>query len=223
MLTPLQLARLMEPHRFRDSVMWRLSQTGILIGNAEAPETFGGEPVTVRRIWNLYAPAIQAWAGHFETPVELIVATICTETTGNPQVVRQEPGFVSDEATPHRVSVGLMQTLISTARSMVPKTPPVDRPWLLVSAHAIQAGTAYIASQRGATGFDPPKVACAYNAGGIYYDKSPYNRWKMRQYPLGTGKHADRFVKWFNECFLMFQKDGMRPLPSFWDMLHPVT
>jgi hypothetical protein len=48
--------------------------------------------------------------------VELIVSTIATESRGNPTAERTEPGFISYEERLHRVSLGLTQTLISTAR-----------------------------------------------------------------------------------------------------------
>ena len=41
------------------------------------------------------------------------------------------------------------------------------RAWLLEPDNSIQAGTAYIASQSSKTDLDPPKVSCAYNAGGV--------------------------------------------------------
>ncbi len=97
-----------------------------------------------------------------------------------------------------------MQTLISTAREALAGEVAADeigRRWLLAPDNSIRAGTAYIASQKPVTGFDPPKVACAYNAGGVYPESGPGNRWKMRQYPIGKSTHADRFVKWLNDFF----------------------
>jgi hypothetical protein len=35
-------------------------------------------------------------------------------------------------------------------------------------------------------------------------DDSANNRWRMRQFPIGTSHHADRFVQWFNDCFRAF-------------------
>ncbi|OGG44938.1 MAG: hypothetical protein A3F84_05705 [Candidatus Handelsmanbacteria bacterium RIFCSPLOWO2_12_FULL_64_10] len=151
-------------------------------------------------------------------PVELIVATICAETGGDPSAVREEPGYVSDAQTPGKVSPGLMQTLISTARGVL-GDEAIDRRWLLEPDNSIRAGTAYIASQWKATHLDPPKVACAYNAGGVYPNLSPQNRWKMRQYPINTSAHADRFVRWFNECFVMFEQDGLTPELSFFRLV----
>ncbi|HEB76373.1 MAG TPA: hypothetical protein ENJ04_08490 [Nitrospirae bacterium] len=209
---------LKEPHRYRDSVTWRLSPEGLIIEEGP-PETFGGEPVTVRRVWNDFRTAIEEWAEKFGVPVELVIATICTETRGDPEAVREEPGYVSDEHTPNKVSPGLMQTLISTARDVL-GDDTIDRQWLLMPQNSIRAGTALIAQQWKATHLDPPKVACAYNAGSIYYNGSKENRWRMRQYPINTSEHADRFVKWFNECFIMFAEDGTTSAPSFYKLLN---
>jgi hypothetical protein len=49
---------------------------------------------------------------------------------------------------------------------------------------------------------DPILTACAYNAGGIYRQNGPNNRWKLRQYPIGTGHHADRFAACFNSAMM---------------------
>jgi soluble lytic murein transglycosylase-like protein len=166
---------------------------------------------------------ISAWADHYDVPIELIVATICTESSGKPLAVREEPGYISDEATPAKVSVGLMQTLIATARGslrregIAPET--VNRVWLSNGRNSIRAGTAYIREQVRDTGFDPPKVACAYNAGSVRHNASPQNRWKMRQFPIDSSEHADRFVRWFNDCVRFFAANNLTPVPSFRDLL----
>jgi hypothetical protein len=215
------LDELTRPHQFKRSVPWYLSRQGIIIGDSDPappPETFGGEPKTVRSVWQRFSSPIEEWAEHLGVPVELIVATICTETRGDATAVRQEPGYLSDDSTPGKVSPGLMQTLISTAQEVLGDNT-IDRGWLLEPANSIRAGTAYIASQWKLTHFDPPKVACAYNAGGIYLNRSEHNRWKMRQYPINGSEHADRFVRWFNECFLMFHEDRLSPELSFHRLL----
>jgi len=206
------------PHTFRDSVEWAVDPEGVLVDDADAPEVWGGPPQTVRRVWSDYEDAIRTWGRDFGVPVELIISTICTESDGEARAIREEPRYVSDEQTPDRVSVGVMQTLIATARSTL-EEPNIDRDWLLDPNNSIRAGTAYIAQQWKETHLDPPKVACAYNAGGLYYNDSPDNRWRMRQYPIGTSKHADRFVKWFNECFLMFDEDGGAPPHSLYSQV----
>ena len=202
---------------FNDGVRWRLTDDGIAVDGAP-PETTGAPPRTVRRVWAEFGDAVTRWASHFGVPAELIVATICTETGGQTTAVRQEPGYVSDGATPHKVSPGLMQTLISTARGTL-GDDSIDRAWLLVAENSIQAGTSYIAGQRAETDFDPPMVACAYNAGAVYANDGAANRWKMRQYPIGSGAHADRFVKWFNDCIFMFDADGGAPEMSYYALL----
>ena len=209
---------LIRPHGFRDSIIWQLDTDGIRIEN-QLPEVTRGKPQTIERIWNEYGSAIEASGKKYGVPVELILATICTETHGNPDAVREEPGFISDNETPHKVSPGIMQTLISTARVAL-KNDSIDRAWLLQAQNSIEAGTAYIARQKKSSQFDPPKVACAYNAGGIYYNKSDNNRWKMRQYPIGSSEHADRFVQWFNDCFRFFKQSNIQPEASFYLMMN---
>jgi hypothetical protein len=208
-------------HQFEGSVSWQLTEHGVSIDGAE-PQGTPGQPQTVRRVRDQFGPSIGRWSEHFGVPAELIIATICTETSGNPADERKEPGFVSYEETPGRVSIGLMQTLINTARDTL-GMPQIDHNWLLVPDNSIRAGTAYIAQQKSTTRFDPPLVACAYNAGGIYRQDGAENRWRMRQFPIGTSHHADRFVAWFNDCFRMYELDGGAPPMSFFALLHGGT
>lgn len=212
------LPRLCRPHRrFEGGVTWHLTATGVAIGDA-APAGTPGEPVTVRRVWREFGASIGRWSAELGVPTELILATICTESDGRPEAVREEPGFVDERRTPDRASVGLMQTLISTARWTL-GADDIDLAWLLVPDNSIRAGTAYIAHQFPQTLYDPPVVACAYNAGGVYLNAGPDNRWRMRQYPIGTGHHADRFVAWFNDSVRMFEADGGAPPMSFYRLL----
>lgn len=206
-------AALRQWHQFGQSVRWRLTPVGAEI-EGSGVETTSGPPQTVGRVWTAFSAEIQAAAQRYSVPIELIVATICTESSGNPDVVYLEPGYVSDAKTPARISVGLMQTLIATAREAL-GDPTLDRTALLQPAVSIRAGTSYIARNRTTTGFDPPLVACAYNAGGLYTNSGHANRWKMRQYPLGSSAHADRFIRWFNDCMRFFRSLPSPPLPSF--------
>ena len=209
-------------HGFADGgAQWSLTGVGLVLKDAAVPETSGGPPQTVRGIWNNFGAIIVTEAARVVTPipVELIIATIATESRGNPNAERTEPGFQSYQTTPDRVSIGLTQTLISSARSAL-NDPAISDSSLRDPRTAIAAGCAYIASQFGKTGYDPPKVACAYNAGGLYLNDSPNNRWKMRQFPIGTSAHADRFVRWFNDCFLLFDTPATAPEGSFVRMLN---
>lgn len=195
-------------HAFKDGVRWRLVPAGVEIDGSGVERTRGA-PKTVTRVWETYATEINRTARVYRVPCALIVATICTESSGRADAVRLEPGYRSDEATPNKVSPGLMQTLISTARETLKKT--VDRAWLLEAGNSIEAGTAYISRQARLTKLDPPLVAAAYNAGGLYHQTSEKNRWRLRQYPIGTGEHCDRFVRFFNDAVAVLSQHAIRP------------
>jgi Putative peptidoglycan binding domain/Transglycosylase SLT domain len=219
---------------YPDACKWRLTASGIEI-EGKGIEISKGEPKTVSRVCQDYKDALEQAAKKTGVPVELLIATMCTEAfdatmhTVNPRATRKEPGYRSDEATPSRVSYGLTQTLISTARDAISQlavgapvsAEKIDREWLFIPANAILAGAAYIAMQKKRTKLDPPVVACAYNAGSVVYNNGANNRWKMRQYPIGTDDHADRFVQWFNDCFRYFKAEGcpFDPGTSFWQQL----
>jgi hypothetical protein len=229
------LPALLRPHAvFSGGLRWCLTPEGIEVeGRPLAPT---GAMLAARRAFDWFGPHFRAAAIETGVPIELLVATACTESMGDTRRAatpaaaaaarREEPGFVSDEATPHRVSIGLMQTLISTARQVLPlpaEDPAMTRitaATLLDPAQSILAGASYIAAQAGVTRLDPPVVACAYNAGGVYEQRGPANHWRMRQYTIGTPNHADRFVIFFNQA-LRLVADGAKlgDAPSFHRLL----
>ena len=153
-------------------------------------ERTSGSPTTVTKIWTNFHNDINQWSQHFQVPAVIIIATIATESSGKVDAIRKEPCYVSDSATPGCISVGLMQTLISTARGTLHDNT-IDRDDLKNSNISLKAGTSFIADQRSRTLLDPPKVACAYNAGSLIENKSSGNRWRMRQFPINTSKHCD--------------------------------
>jgi soluble lytic murein transglycosylase-like protein len=193
------LPELTRSHKhFANGVSWALTTSGIAIDGARAQGTVG-DPSTVRKIWDNFGAHCAAAAKQYGVPVELIVATIATESSGNPSARRAEPRI-------HDESVGLMQTLVKTAQFATGrKTLRGDD--LLDPRTSIEAGTAYIASQRGTTHFDAPLVAAAYNAGSLQLDDANANRWKLRCFPLGTGAHIDRFVSWFSDAMRVSDDD----------------
>jgi hypothetical protein len=95
----------------------------------------------------------------------------------------------------------------------------VDRNWLLQPANAIEAGIAYVAKQAKVTSLDPPLVAAAYNAGRLKHQDGGQNRWKLRQYPIGTGKHCDRFVQFFNDAAAVLKNHPKAPAMTIADVL----
>ncbi|WP_165943258.1 transglycosylase SLT domain-containing protein [Roseicella aquatilis] len=204
------LPGLTTPHEmFPDGVSWALTRDGIAVEGGAARGT-AGQPTTIRTIWKRYGDLCSAAARHYGVPVELIVATIATESGGDPNARRAERR-INDE------SVGLMQTLVATARGALGRRE-LRGDDLLNPALSIEAGTAYIASQRGTTHFDPPLVAAAYNAGSIRRDGGERNRWKLLCHPLGTGAHVDRYCEWFADCMQVSAEQGWGSqdgVPSF--------
>lgn len=206
---------ILEPHNAFGGVQWALSKDGLVVDGRI--ERTAGALVTVPRVWGDFGALVAAHATAFRVPAELVVATICTESRGNARAFRTEPGWVDDASTPNRVSAGLMQTLISSARSELGDAS-IDRDRLFDPDLSIRAGTSFIARQGVDTDYDPPCVACAYNAGSLRLNASTANRWRMRQHPIGTGQHADRFVAWFNDCVAFFREEPgalARDVPSF--------
>src|SRR4051812_27568288 len=152
---PAAHSELTAPHHFRDSVPWAVTPRGVTV--AGRLERSPGPPNTVIHVWETYHAAINAAASRYTVPAQLIIATICTESNppGNAGSIRFEPGYKSDALTPNLVSPGLMQTLISTARSAL-RNPNVNRKWLLQPANSIMAGTCVIKQGSSATLLDPP-------------------------------------------------------------------
>jgi peptidoglycan hydrolase-like protein with peptidoglycan-binding domain len=215
--------RISVPHGV-GSRRWSLTPGGVEIEGMGLVRS-AGAPDTARRVWTQFRAALEKNAAAYGVPLELIVACICTESRGNPNACREEPGFVSDDETPHRVSPGLMQTLISTAREAT-RDPTLDRSALFNPETAIRAGTAYMKQQamrRNGTNFDPPLVGIAYNAGSLR--ESSANPWGLVQTARPPEYHADVFVEFFNDCFAVFEAlaEADRPqahAPSFWVLLN---
>jgi len=217
--------RLSQPHGppvGSSGLRWQLAAEGVLVDGI-LPRS-KGKPTTAGNTWEAYRTAFEKCAAAYGVPVELLLAVACTESGGNPQVVRLEPGYESDEATPARISAGLMQTLISTARSATGDRS-LDRAALLTPEESIRAGACYIKQQAVSakipTNFDPPLVGIAYNAGSLRAASS--NRWGLVQTERDAKLkifHADAFVEYFNDVFSILP--GAPPLdntPSLWRSL----
>jgi hypothetical protein len=171
-------------------VSWTVGVQGVAVEGATISGT-SGKPVTFTSIFEQYGALCSTAAIEFGVPIELIVATIAVESGGRASSERYEPKLKES-------SIGLMQTLVSTARSAL-KDQNMAPQALYEPEMSIRAGTAYIAQQLGISHFDPPKVAAAYNAGSLRLDSGERNRWRMLCYPTGTGQHIDRFVQFYND------------------------
>ena len=191
--------------KFPGGCRWRITAEGIEIEGSGLIE-FGAAVPRTKAFIARYADVASAAAAEYGVPVELLIACSLTEAEAdNPKTelhenevcVRKEPGFRSVAETPGRISAGMCQLLVSTARAVM-GDPAIDPEWLFKPLNSLRACAAYIKQQSKSTGFDPVYAACAYNAGGLYENTGESNRWRLRQFPLGTSKHADRFVQYFN-------------------------
>ena len=188
-----ELRRHAVQHRhFEGSVTWALTPEGISVEGAKPMGTTGA-PNTVKAIWEEYGVHCAAAARDFTVPVELIVATIATESSGKPDAVRKEA---------KDTSYGLMQTLLMTAREAL-GDERLSGQDLLRPETSIRAGTAFIVRQRNLHKFDPVLVAAAYNAGSPRHADFPGNRWRLYCYPPQSGDHLNRFVGWFNDAMAL--------------------
>lgn len=190
---------------------WRLTPSGVALDGNDAPPRSPGPPRTVSGAWVRFRAPMQAAASRFGVPVELLLATACTESGGRADAVREEPGYVSDAETPQRVSPGLMQTLIGTAREAL-GDPSLDRARLLDPATSLLAGAALVRRQaisgRRPTGFDPPLVCIAYNAGSLRESPAADCPWGLVQTRRDTSHwHADSFVAFLNDGFAVLADD----------------
>jgi hypothetical protein len=210
------LAALRTPHtRFPGGIPWRLVPGGIEV-DGELAKPSPAEAALAARVLRDRADAIATAAARFPVPVELVVATICTESGGLPAARRLEPGCdpVDPALTPRRVSVGLMQTLLSTAREVL-GDEAITLAALENPSLSLRAGMAFMWRQAARTRFDPPLVAAAYNAGSLRFEGSEGNRWKLCQYPIGTGRHVDRFCRFFTgACMALAADPASLPPPG---------
>lgn len=174
---------------------WQVTPNGLLDEGEVSVARTVGEPVTVRRIWRDFGSQIKAASLSSGVPVELIVTTIAVESRG---VVKAQ----LDESD-GRQSVGLMQTLTGTASEMLKRT--ITAAELSQPEVSIAAGTAYLASHRTKTLYDPILSAASYNAGGLYppraEDTNPY---RLRC----TGDHLTRTKLYYNDTVAVAAADG---------------
>lgn len=198
--------------RFPGGQLWRITDRGLEIEGKGVP--VAGRALASQMLDNFSQQIASASAVH-KVPIELVVATILTESSGRVTARRLEPGCNphNPELTPSRVSVGLTQTLLSTARGALGR-PTLHLADLENPATSISAGMAYMWGQARETGFDPPLVAAAYNAGSVKFNGGANNRWRLRQFPIGTSAHCDRFVRFFNACWAD-PKVAKVPSPAF--------
>lgn len=158
--------------------------------------------------WRRYGHLISAAAKRHGVPAELILATIVDESGGNARAVATNPGYVSDAATPDRVSIGLGQLLIASARRLVPGRR-IDRAALFDPAVSIDLVARYHARFYKGTGFDPQLVATAYMWG-----RTPALRAGQRFKPRNQA-HAARYTAVVEASVAHFAAQSAPPAVSF--------
>ena len=164
-----------------------------------------GEPVTARTLIDEYGPCIEAAAMVFGLPASWVAAMVTIEAVKIAGTPSFDPISIRDEDyaakkisreleryrdRPHRVSAGLMQTLLSTARLMQARHPipgllygaggTLDLSDLCVPERSLYWGGAYMRYQADRFGADPVLLVGAYNAGGLY--ETTANPWRLRTY-----------------------------------------
>ncbi|MCX7932278.1 MAG: peptidoglycan-binding protein [Rhodovarius sp.] len=212
-----RLAALHGPPVGQGERRWRLTAAGVEV-DGSLPASRDTRPLA--EAWTRHGAAMCQAAERHGVPVELLLATAMTESSGRAEAVREEPGYRDEATTPDRLSAGLMQTLLSTAREVL-GNPRLTRAQLLDPALSLAAGAAYIRRQavagRQPTGFDPPLVAIAYNAGSL---RPADNPWGLVQTRRGDGWHADALVRFFNDAFALLRRDPPPPsVPCFLRLL----
>jgi hypothetical protein len=220
--------------KFPRSVLWRVTPAGVALEGSDRVFRTRGQPRTAQRIWAEYQGELRTAWQTYSVPIPILIAIAATESRGDRSAARHEPGYAAhlvdgipsgagigwlnshhrelpvenfveaDEATPGRVSLGVMQVLISTARDVL-GDGSIGRAELLQPGVSFAAGAAYVRQQadldpESSTFLDPVLVAAAYNAGGLYQETATANPWRLRCYPLGTGGHISRFVKWYGDA-----------------------
>ncbi len=208
-------------HNYHDgSIYWRITAKGIEI---KGKGLIKNKKYTQRAasIWEKYQQPILAASQKHGVPIPAIIATISTESSGNPKAYRYEPDFYDRYIknknrwkdnpfyeSPKRISAsyGLMQIMYTTAYSVGFRGNPED---LHDPETNIDVGSAYIASpfQKKNHGWDPPKIACAYNAGSVRPTKK--NEWGMFYHP----GHLDRWIPAYNGTIEALESENV-PEPT---------
>lgn len=172
-----------------------------------------GQPSTMQRLKQQYGELIDEAAQHFKLPAAWIAAMACIEAVRIPGSVELDRFSLRDEdgrkladfdSRPNRVSAGLMQTLLSTARAMASRVDlkphfagrpeQLDLGHLCVPRISLMLGAAYMRDRADAVGMDPIFLVGAYNAGGLYPSKD--NPWNIRTY--GRDR-IPKFVAYHND------------------------
>ncbi len=189
-------------HQLRGGIKWRIDPEGfVMLSDGQRPT---GSRLFARSCFMHYGKSFQRWAAEYGKGLGVahLVATAITESGCS-----EAKGMSSVDG----LSTGIMQVTGTTCQSLLRS---LGRAELSKNAcmmkmaddpdFSVELGAAYMTQPKQVqlTSLNPPKVAAAYNAGGVYLD--PRNPWGMRC----TGNHIDRFVSAYNAYVAWHREDG---------------
>jgi hypothetical protein len=189
-------------HQLRGGVKWRIDPEGyVMLSDGQRPT---GSRLFARSCFMRYGKSFQHWAGSYGKGLGIahLVATAVTESGCS-----EEKGMSSVD----RLSTGIMQVTGGTCQSLLRRLgrSQLSKDDCMIKMaddpdFSVELAAAYITlpTQIQLTSLNPPKVAAAYNAGGVYFD--PRNPWRMRS----TGNHIDRFVAAYNAYIAWHREEG---------------
>jgi hypothetical protein len=211
-LSPRAIQTMMRPHgACPGGVQWALTPYGIEVDGKD----LALESAAIARLdglWNRHATRLPTGA---RAPAELVLALLdlFADRAG---AVTLLPGCdtLAPERTPDLVAVGPLQVTLAAARTALSR-PGLGLADLTDTDLALRAGVHALALRSGETLFDPPLVAAAHLAGGLFLDRSAGNRWRLAQ--GGPVVLIDRFLAAFNAAM---QVTGSRAAPAGLTTLH---
>lgn len=171
-----------------------------------------GEPLTMRTLYAEHGEALHLASARFLVPLSWIAGLIAVEArrfanrSFDVLSLRDEDdwSFQNYQERPHRVSAGLMQTLLSTARQMASlhdinleiegEIVELDLGDLCRPELSIKLGTAYMRYHMEQGVDDPIELIAAYNAGGVY--PSTRHPWHLRVF---GATRIPKFVAFHND------------------------
>lgn len=186
----------------RDGIKWSVDPDGmVVLSDGQRPL---GSRLFARSCYLRFADNFTRSASAYGQGLGVahLVATAITESGCS-----EEKGMGSVDG----LSTGIMQVTGTTCQSLLRSLgrEALSKNDCMVKmasepAFSVDLAAAYITQPRQVqiTSLNPPKVAAAYNAGGVYFDRN--NPWRMRS----TGNHIDRFVAAYNAYVAWFREEG---------------
>jgi hypothetical protein len=211
-LGPSTIQDLMDPHgAFPGGVQWALRPYGMQVNGKDLP----ADAATVARLdglWNRYAARLPT---SVRVPAELVLALmdLFKDRSGAAHFL---PGCdtLMPERTPELVTAGPLQVSLAAARTALAR-PDLTVAQLSEGDLALQAGMLAMSLRFAETRFDPPLVAAAHLAGGLFFDGDKGNQWRLSQ--GGPTVLIDKFLTSFNAAM---QVTGSRTAPAGVTSMH---